>query len=78
VAQALRAAGLPVRARFVLLPEGVMRQLRPIGEAIRPRTSPSGQSRSAPTAKRSHATMNVVPPNGVIGLSPRYPVSACT
>lgn len=78
VAQALRAAGLPVSARFVLLPEGVMRQLRPIGEAIGPQTNSGGQARSAPTANRSHAAMNDMPPNGVTGLSPRYPVRACT
>ncbi|HEX7043458.1 MAG TPA: DUF2459 domain-containing protein [Burkholderiales bacterium] len=78
VAQALRAAGLPVSARFVLLPEGVMRQLRPIGETIGPQASVSGQPRSAPAANRSHAAMNAVPPSGVTGLSPRYPVRACT
>lgn len=74
VVHALQAAGLPVSAAFVLLPESVMVQLRPIGEVLQRRT----QARNTATAKTSQERISAMPPNGATKPSPRYPVSACT
>lgn len=41
-AEALRAAGLPVRARLALTTESVMRQVRPLGRALTRRTAAAG------------------------------------
>ena len=84
-AEALRAAGLPLRAAFALTTESVMSQVRPLGRQVQQGVAAAagcalGQvqapARREAIANSTHAAMKAVPPMGATAPQPRPAPSA--